>query len=150
MAIDFGDARTGVAVSDISATLTGDAWVINEKRQNILAKSILDEVINRNVGVIVIGYPRNMDGSAGFRAEASEAFADILRTLINSEAACKPDLNLINIVFHDERLTTKMAEHILINSGKNKISSAKSGKKRKSSVDAVAASLILESYLSSN
>jgi len=150
MAIDFGDARTGVAVSDISATLTGDAWVINEKRRDVLAGLILDEVKSRNIGVIVVGYPKNMDGSAGFRAEASEAFVEILRNLIAGEVAIQPDLSKINIVYQDERLTTKMAEHILINSGKNKISSAKSGKKRKSSVDAVAASLILESYLSSN
>ena len=147
MAIDFGDARTGVAVSDISATLTGDAWVINEKRRDVLAGLILEEVKSRNIGVIVVGYPKNMDGSAGFRAEASEAFVEILRNLINIEADTQPDLNSVNIVFFDERLTTKMADQLLKTSVTNNASRAKRRKKRKSSVDAVAASLILEGYI---
>ena len=131
MAIDYGDARTGVAVSDESATLTGDAWVIHEKRSQVLAETILNEAKARGVRVIVVGFPKNMDGSVGFRAEASETFADKLRNLTE-----------IDIVLWDERLTTMMAGRLLNDVGKR-------GKKRKSSVDAVAASLILESYLDS-
>jgi len=142
MAIDFGDARTGVAVSDESATLTGEAWVIHEKRQNILAKTIIEEAIARGVRIIVIGYPKNMDGTLGFRAKASEAFASVLRKLVADDVQSKLNLQTIDVLLWDERLTTKMADRILADAGKR-------GKKRKSSVDALAASLILESYIAS-
>ena len=146
MAIDYGDARTGVAVSDESATLTGDAWVIHEKRPKVLAKTILDEAKARGVGTIVVGFPKNMDGSVGFRAEASETFANKLRQLMEIETETRsqlqPESDDINIVLWDERLTTMMAGRLLSDVGKR-------GKKRKSSLDAVAASLILESYLAS-
>lgn len=134
MAIDFGDARTGIAVSDETATLTGDAWVIKEKRQQTLAKIIIDEAKVRGVKTIVVGFPKNMDGTVGFRASASEAFA--------TELSAQIETNSPDVILWDERLTTKMADRILINVGKK-------GKKKKSSVDAVAASLILESYLAS-
>ena len=142
MAIDFGDARTGVAVSDISARIAGDAWVITEKRKHILAASILNEAIARNVCKIVVGFPKNMDGSVGFRAEATNAFVDVLRKCIDSEIGKRLNPCDIDVILWDERLTTKMAATVLSNSGKR-------GKKRKNTVDAVAASLILESYLDS-
>ena len=142
MAIDFGDARTGVAVSDESATLTGEAWVIHEKRQSVLAKTIIDEAFQRGVGIIVIGLPKNMDGTLGFRAKASEAFAGVLRKLVEDNVRSQLNLSNIDVLLWDERLTTKMADRILADAGKR-------GKKRKSSVDALAASLILESYIES-
>ena len=140
MAIDFGDARTGVAVSDESASIAGDAWVIHEKRVSHLVNKIIEEVVNRGVGTIVVGYPRNMDGSAGFRAAKTDAFVEELRNLLDTTDHGQPNLSDIDIKLWDERLTSKMANNILGNAGKM-------GKKRKSSVDAVAAALILESYI---
>jgi len=131
MAVDCGDARTGLAVSDSSATLVGDAWTIAEKDQNALAKAISAEAMARGVGIIVVGYPRNMDGTVGPRAVKSDGFAGLIRALCD-----------IEVVLWDERLTTISAHRILSDSGKH-------GKKRKKAIDAVAASLILESYLRS-
>jgi len=129
MAIDYGDARTGVAVSDESSTLVGDAWVIHNKREAEVAQTIVDEATTRGVSRIVVGYPKNMDGSIGPRAEKSERFAELLRSM------CE-----IEIVLWDERMTTISAQRVLTDVGKF-------GKKRKRTIDAVAASLILESFL---
>ena len=134
MAIDYGDARTGVAVSDNSATLVGEAWVIHSRNDNEKALKLTDEVNKRGVSCIVVGYPRNMSGEIGPRAEKSERFAELLRSLIN-----RVDLE---IVLWDERMTTMSAHRILSDVGRF-------GKKRKKTIDAVAASLILESYLDS-
>ena len=131
MAVDYGDARIGVAVSDASATLAGDAWVLNEKSAHEAARTISAEATARGVGVIVVGYPKNMNGTVGPRAEKSEQFADRIRSQCS-----------INVVLWDERMTTLSANRILTETGKF-------GKKRKKTVDAVAASLILESYLKS-
>ena len=129
MAIDYGDARTGVAVSDESATLTGEAWVLHSKKENEIAQIIADEAKKRSVSQIVVGYPKNMDGTIGPRAEKSEHFAELLRSLCD-----------IKVTLWDERMTTISAHRILDDAGKY-------GKKRKKTIDAVAASLILENYL---
>lgn len=129
MAIDYGDARTGVAVSDESGSLAGEAWVIHEKSRVAVVNAIAAEASARGVGAIVVGHPRNMDGSAGPRALMSESLAEALRSLCGIEVA-----------LWDERLTTMSAHRILSETGRR-------GKKRKDAVDAVAASLILESYL---
>jgi len=131
MAVDYGDTRTGVAVSDESATLTGDAWVVQSKRVNDVAQSVVGEAAARGVKRIVVGHPKNMDGSVGQRAEKSERFAELLRSLCD-----------IEVVLWDERLTTMSAHRVLSDVGKF-------GKKRKKTVDAVAASLILEGYIGS-
>jgi len=134
MAIDYGDARTGVAVSDSSATLAGEAWVIHSRNENETAQFLTDEVKKRGVSCIVIGYPKNMNGTIGPRAEKSEHFAALLRSLLNQGD------DSLEIVLWDERMTTMSAHRILSDAGKH-------GKKRKKTIDAVAASLILESYL---
>ena len=131
MAVDFGDARTGIAVSDQSAVLAGEAWVIHERTQDGVAQVIVAEATSRGVSTIVVGYPKNMNGTIGPRAELSEKLAEMLRTMSEAE-----------VVLWDERLTTTSAHRILTDVGKH-------GKKRKKTVDAVAASLILESYLNS-
>jgi len=131
MAVDYGDARTGIAVSDESATLTGDAWVVQSKRADDVAQAVVGEAVTRGVMRIVVGHPKNMDGSIGQRAEKSERFAELLRSLCD-----------IEVVLWDERLTTMSAHRVLSDVGKY-------GKKRKKTVDAVAASLILEGYLGS-
>lgn len=131
MAVDYGDARTGVAVSDETRTLVGDAWVIAEKNAEALAGKIADEARRRGVSLVVLGYPRNMNGSVGDRALKSEKLAGVLRGQHGLE-----------VELWDERLTTVDAHRILTETGSF-------GKKRKRTVDAVAASLILEGYLRS-
>ena len=131
MAIDYGDARTGFAVSDMTGTIAGEAWVLTEWNAQAVAQKIADEASARGVTTIILGYPKNMDGSSGPRAEKSEALAATLREICS-----------VPVVLWDERLTTVDAHRILSDSGKN-------GKKRKKTVDAVAATLILEGYLNS-
>ena len=131
MAIDYGDVRTGVAVSDMSGSIVGDAWVITEKSTEVTADTVAAEAKAREVGVIIVGLPKNMNGTLGERAEKSTHFAKILESV-----------SCIEVKFWDERLTTVSAHRILDNTGKY-------GKKRKKTVDAVAASLILEGYLGS-
>jgi len=129
MAIDYGDARTGVAVSDETAAIAGDAWVITEKTPDTVAQKIAAEAASRGVSRLVVGYPKNMNGTIGPRAEKSEYLADLLRRVCDAE-----------VVLWDERMTTMSAHRILTDTGRH-------GKKRKKTIDAVAASLILESYL---
>jgi len=129
LAIDFGDVRTGLAVSDLSGTLTGDAWVITQRDMEKLADEILLEIQKRTVGEIVLGLPKNMDGSFGFRAEKTKEF----ETILSGKTS-------VPIVLWDERRTSFSADQILIGVGKK-------GQKKKALQDAVAASLILEGYL---
>lgn len=129
MAIDLGDARTGLAVSDLTGTLAGEAWTVAQSNMNRLADTIAGEVKARNVGDIVLGNPKNMDGSEGARSEKSRAFKTLLEARMDNK-----------IVLWDERQTTVAAHAILHSNGKPM-------KRHKKSVDAVAASLILEGYL---
>jgi len=129
MAIDYGDARTGVAFSDLSRTIAGEVFVIAEEDRERLAARIAEEARNRGVSDVALGFPRNMDGTLGPRAQKTEEFAVLLRS------------HSLNVTLWDERRTTADAERILSERGVR-------GKKRKSTVDAVAAALILEGYLS--
>lgn len=131
MAIDYGDARTGIAVSDALGMLTGDAWTVNEPNTLKVADIIAAEAKARQAERIIVGYPRNMDGTAGARAEKCAAFGELLREKTG-----------LPVVMWDERRTTVDAHRILSDSGKRM-------KKHKKTVDAVAASLILEGYLNS-
>ena len=131
MAVDYGDARTGVAVSDASASLAGETWVISERGQKVVADKLANAAAERGVGLIVVGYPKNMDGTVGPRAAVSESLAALIREKSGAE-----------VVLWDERMTTMSAHRILSETGV-------SGKKRKKKIDAVAASIILESYLRS-
>lgn len=129
MAIDYGDQHTGIAVSDMMGVLAGDAWTIDDWNPQSLADRIAEEVKSRDVGTLVLGYPLNMDGTEGPRAEKSLEFAELL----TEKAGIKP-------VMWDERRTTVDAHRILTENGRY-------GKRRKQTVDAVAATLILEAYL---
>jgi putative Holliday junction resolvase len=128
MAIDYGDARTGIAVSDATASIPGDAWTVRETNAARLAETIAAEAKSRGVSVVVLGYPKNMDGTLGPRAKKSEAFAEKLRALG------------LTVALWDERRTTVAAHDILTANDRH-------GKRRKAVVDAVAATLILEGYL---
>jgi putative Holliday junction resolvase len=129
MAIDYGDAHTGVAISDPTGFLAGYTAVIDAYRPEAVAQRAAALAREHGVTELVLGYPKNMDGSLGPRAEKAEAMAELLR-----KTASLP------VTLWDERRTTIDAHQILMNNGKN-------AKKRKKTVDAVAASLILEGYL---
>lgn len=129
MGIDYGDARTGLAVSDEMNILVGEAWTLNEWNPERVADVIAQEAQKRNVGRLVLGLPKNMDGSEGPRAEKCRDFAELLRN--------KTDIEL---VMWDERRSSIEAHAILHANGKKE-------KKHRKTVDAVAASLILEGYL---
>ena len=130
MAIDYGDARTGIAISDALGMLTGTTTVIHSWNPEKTVQEIARLTRENGVERIVMGFPRNMDGSEGPRAELYRAFA----AQVAQTAGMEP-------VLWDERRTTIEA-HQILNAGNYH------GKKRKNTVDAVAASLILEGYLS--
>ncbi|MEG1658723.1 MAG: Holliday junction resolvase RuvX [Oscillibacter sp.] len=129
MAIDYGDAHTGVAISDPTGFLAGYAATIDAYRPEVVADRVAALAREYGVEELVLGYPKNMDGSLGPRAEKSEAMAILLR-----------EVTALPVTLWDERRTTIDAHQILFAGGKN-------AKQRKKTVDAVAASLILEGYL---
>ena len=131
MAIDYGDARTGVAISDLLCSIVGSTCVVPSKNRDKAMADILRLAQENSVGTIVVGLPRNMDGTEGPRAELCREFA----ALLNEQAG-------LPVVMWDERRTTVEAHNILSQHNYH-------GKKRKNTVDAVAASLILEGYLNS-
>ena len=129
MAIDYGDARTGVAVSDAAGLLTGYTTVVHSRSPDRTAEEIARIAAERQAEELVLGFPRNMDGTEGPRAELYRAFAALVE-----EKTGMP------VRLWDERRTTIEAHQILHASGKKM-------KAHKKNVDAVAASLILEGYL---
>lgn len=131
MAIDYGDQRIGLAVSDLLGILCGEAWTMNEWDMERASKRIAEEAAAREVGTLVLGLPKNMDGSEGVRAEKSREF----------KAMLERDSGL-PVVLWDERRSSIEAHAILHAAGKKE-------KQHRKTVDAVAASLILEGYLGS-
>ena len=131
MAIDYGDQRIGLAVSDLLGMLCGEAWTMNEWDMERASERIAEEAAAREVGTLVLGLPKNMDGSEGVRAEKSREF----------KAMLERDSGL-PVVLWDERRSSIEAHAILHAAGKKE-------KQHRKTVDAVAASLILEGYLGS-
>lgn len=129
MAIDYGDAHTGVAISDPTGFLVGTTTTIHSRKSQVVLEELARLVRDHRVEALVMGFPRNMDGTEGPRAQLYRDFA-----------AQVAEVTGLAPVLWDERRTTVDAHRILFESGKN-------AKKRKKTVDAVAASLILESYL---
>ena len=131
LGIDYGDARVGVAVSDpLGLTAQGVGTIKNKGRKFLMSE--LDKIIKQySPETIVIGLPKNMDGTEGFRAEATYKFADELKGIYMGE-----------IVFKDERLTTVEAS-VFLNATNTR------GQKRKNVIDTVSACLILEGYMNS-
>ncbi len=131
MGIDYGDARTGVAMSDLLCSIVGSTAVVPSRNRDKAIADIVRLAREQEVGKIVVGLPRNMDGTEGPRAELCREFANLLG-----------DATGLEIVMWDERRTTVEAHNILSQHNYH-------GQKRKNTVDAVAASLILEGYLNS-
>ena len=129
MAIDYGDARTGISVSDPTGFLAGYTEVIHSRKGEQVCARLAALKEQYQVEELVMGFPRNMDGTEGPRAELYRAFAG----QVEEATGLKP-------VLWDERRTTIEAHDILHASGKKM-------KKHKKTVDAVAATLILEGYL---
>lgn len=129
IAVDYGDARTGIAACDKFQMLASPVCVIAEKDREKLISKIAEIAAERKAERFCVGIPKNMDGSFGFRAEAVREFGEKLEKATG-----------IPVVFRDERLTTVSA-HGILNSNDVR------GKKRKNIVDAVSAVLILEEYL---
>ena len=131
MGIDYGDARTGIAISDLLCTIVGTTTVIHSRKDEKTLQEISRLVKEHDVGSIVMGLPKNMNGTEGPRAQLCRDFAEQVRQVTGLE-----------VVLWDERRTTVEAHNILSEHNYH-------GKKRKNTVDAVAAALILEGYLNS-
>ena len=129
MAIDYGDAHTGVALSDPTGFLVGSTTTINSRRLEVVVDELVKLIEMHRPDEVVLGFPKNMDGTDGRRADCYRELAAALEVAAG-----------IKVILWDERRTTVEAHQILFNQGKD-------GRKRKKIVDAVAASLILESYL---
>ena len=129
MGIDYGDARTGIAVSDLLCSIVGSTTVIHSRNNDKTVAQIKELIAQHDVGELVMGLPKNMDGTEGARAQLCREFAQRLEEETG-----------LSVKLWDERRTTVEAHNILSEHNYH-------GKKRKNTVDAVAASLILEGYL---
>lgn len=129
MGIDYGDARTGVAISDLLCSIVGSTTVIPSRNREKAIADLVRLAKENEIGQIVVGLPRNMDGTEGIRAQLCREFAEELRNATG-----------LPVDMWDERRTTVEAHNILSQHNYH-------GQKRKNTVDAVAAALILEGYL---
>lgn len=131
LAVDYGDARTGLAVCDRMEILASPVGVINESYEPKVIAAVKAHAERLGAELLVVGLPKNMDGSEGFRADKCKAFAEELGNATG-----------IKTVMYDERLTTVWAHRTLSDNNVR-------GKKRKEVVDAVSAVVILEGYMAS-
>ncbi len=129
LSVDYGRVRTGVAVCDKNEVIASPAAVIKEVRQEVLAEKITELCRQTGAEQIVLGLPKNMDGTEGESAHNVRSFSEVLQ-----KASGLP------VVLQDERGTTVTAHNYLNNTNTR-------GKKRKAVVDSVAAVIILEDYL---
>lgn len=129
MAIDYGDAHTGIAISDPTQTMAGFCTTIHLRKAPLVIEEIALLVTEHKVDTLVLGFPKNMDGSESKRAPLYRKFGTALEETIG-----------IPPIYWDERRSTVEAHNILASTGKKR-------KNHKKTVDAVAASLILEGYL---
>lgn len=129
LSVDYGDARTGVAVCDKMEILASPVGVIHESYEPKIIAKLKEIVAEKKPELIVVGLPVNMDGTKGERAEKCTLFAERLSEELG-----------IEVKLYDERLTTVSAHRIL---SENNVR----GQKRKNVVDAVSAVMILEAFL---
>ena len=132
LSVDYGDVRTGIAISDVRGILASPLCVIEQSYQPKLVDRIVQIVEENKIEKIVIGLPRNMDGSYGYRCDECRSLGDAIAEKID-----------VDIFYEDERLTTVMAHNVLSDNNVR-------GKKRKQTVDAVSAVMILQSFLDKN
>lgn len=129
MAIDLGDVRTGLAVCDKNEILASPVCTVEERDREKLAELIAQKVNELGAEKIVLGLPKNMDGTEGERVEKTKAFKEILEKKSNAQ-----------ILLFDERCTTISAQNYLNQTNTR-------GKKRKKIIDTVSATIILQGYL---
>lgn len=129
LGIDYGDARTGLSVSDPTGLIAGSPSVISEWNRDRLIEKLIAYIRDNRIEEIVLGYPKNMDGTVGERAQKCEALAHDLESATG-----------LPVILWDERRTTVAAHQILHQAGKK-------AKQHRKNVDAVAATLILQGYL---
>ena len=129
LSVDYGDVRTGHAISDVRGMLASPLCVIEQSYQPKLVDRIVQIVEEIKIEKIVIGLPRNMDGSYGYRCHECRSLGDAIAKKID-----------VDIFYEDELLTTVMAHNVLSDNNVR-------GKKRKQTVDAVSAVMILQSYI---
>ena len=129
LGVDYGDKRTGLAECDISGLIAGGIGTISEGGMRKTAIKVAEEAEKRSCKKIVIGLPKNMDGSEGPRADVIKAFGALLS-----------ELTEIPIDYYDERMTTMVAYRFLGETGTY-------GKKRKDTVDTLSAQIILQNYI---
>ena len=130
LGLDLGSRTLGVAVSDKTGVIASSYKVIRHNEEyDRLVNDVLNLVKELDIEAIVLGFPKNMNGTVGFKGELSIDFKDRLESLVS-----------IPVILQDERLTTKSATDMLIEGNLSR-------KKRKQVVDAVAATIILQSYL---
>ena len=129
LGVDYGDARTGMAISDATGLIATGVGVIKLSGMRKTAAAVAEAVRKYGAELVVIGCPYNMDGSEGARAEKARAFADMVK-----------ELSGVPVEIYDERLTTVEAYEIMDRTGTH-------GKKRRDRVDELAAEIILQDYL---
>ncbi len=132
LGVDYGDVRTGLALSDANRFLASGIGTIQMGGMRATAKKVAEVAAENDVGIIVIGLPKNMDGSEGASADKIYAFAELLRPLTDA-----------TVTFLDERVST-MAAHRILNMTDTR------GAKRKSVVDTLSAEIILQNFLDKN
>ena len=129
LAVDYGDVRTGLAVSDVTRFLANGIGTIRPGGMRNTAIAVAEEAKKQEAVEIVVGLPKNMDGSEGFRADTVRAFTELLKEYVT-----------LPIVFEDERLTTMEAHRFLT-------MTETGGQKRKKVIDTLSAQIILQGYL---
>lgn len=129
LGVDFGDARTGLAISDVNRTLASGRECIKEKGLEKTAEKVCEYALSQGVSGIVVGLPKNMDGSEGHRADRARRFAALLE-----------ELTALPVALADERLTTVAASRYLNQTDTR-------GKKRKDVIDTLSAQIILQNAL---
>lgn len=127
--LDYGDARTGIAVCDINEIIATAITTVKASGLTEMARKCSEEIKKLNAELIVLGLPKNMDGSESFRAEKTKLFAQMLKENID-----------LDIIYFDERLTTVSAYNYLNQTNYNK-------NKKKNVVDALSAQIILQDYI---
>lgn len=132
MSVDYGDARTGVAFSDINEILASPFCVVSEKYKPKLVEKLAEFAKEKKAEKIIVGLPINMDGSRGYRCDECRELGRMLEEKTG-----------ITVEYEDERLTTVIAHGYLSDNNVR-------GQKRKKTVDAVSAVVILQSYLDKN
>ena len=129
LGVDYGDKRTGLAECDVSGLIAGGIGTISEGGMRKTAVKVAEEAEKRSCKKIIIGLPKNMDGSEGPRADVIKAFGALLA-----------EITSIPIDYYDERMTTMVAYRFLGETGTY-------GKKRKETVDTLSAQIILQNYI---